>query len=479
MKNPQPVSDRKVYYATTSMCPHCSKMLPGEMIGRGGRVYVSRTCPEHGLIEGLACSDQAWFEQLGKFDVAPAKPSFVSQPVSQNCPLDCGLCPSHRQSAGTAAIEISNHCNLHCPVCLADNRGSFSLTPAEVGKIADDFLAGQKNVDAFTLSGGEPTIHPQLFDIIRVLDRPGIARIVINSNGIRIAEDDAFLDELARHPKIYISLHHDGPACKTIRGVEFSVQQKALDRLLQKKINVVPLVLGVKTLNDRALGETITGLLTRSTSVKSIIVSLMAYCGSRGSEFEIDPLNRLTIPEALGCIEQGSHGTLKKADFMPLPMPNPLCAAIGYFIVLGNEITPLISIMDIDRVIEFTKNAHFARAEDELEKLLRETIDAVFANPKKYPDADKLLATFRTLLKDLFPANRTITCEERRLLAEERIKTVYLMQFMDSWTFDSVRLSKCSCQHLLPDRKVIPSCGYYSYHRQFDPRFASPAPRNP
>jgi uncharacterized radical SAM superfamily Fe-S cluster-containing enzyme len=170
-------------------------------------------------------------------------------------------------------------------------------------------------------------------------------------------------------------------------------------------------------------------------------------------------------------MEEKSRGLLKKRDFMPLPMPNPLCAAIGYFLVMDGEVTPLVPLWDIDRVIECTKNAHFARAERELEILLRDLINDLYANPGQFPDAQKLLQKFKALFHELFPEEKPISQEQRRRIAEERIKTVYLMQFMDSWTFDSERLSKCSCQHLLPDKRIVPSCGYYTFHRKFDPRF--------
>ncbi|MBF0499202.1 MAG: radical SAM protein [Candidatus Riflebacteria bacterium] len=465
-------SPGNVYYKTTSMCPICNSFLPGEVVGRDNGIFVTRTCEKHGIIDGLVCSDVAWFESLYKFDVLPNKPKSHSNSIGRGCPHDCGLCSEHRQSAGTAAIEISNACNLRCPVCLGDNKDTFAMSAAKVKKIADDLIANQGSVDALTLSGGEPSLHPKIFEIIEVLERPEITRIVMNSNGVRIAEDDWFLNELKKHPKVSVCLHYDGPNAQEIRGVRFAMQEKALDRLLKWNINVVPIMLGVKDVTEPYLGSTIAKLLTRSTAVKSVFLSLMAYSGPRGSTFPGNPANRLTIPCALERLESTSRGLLRKCDFMPLPMPNPLCAAIGYFIVMDGEITPIIPMVEIDRVIDFVKNSHFAKAGDDMEAILKYIINDLYANPDKHLENAKLLSIFKRLLKELFPDGRNISVEERRQIAEERIKTVYLMQFMDAWTFDSVRLSKCSCQHLFPDGKIVPSCGYYTYHRSKDPRFA-------
>lgn len=95
-------------------------------------MYLSRSCPEHGAIEALVCSDVNWFEGLPRFDAPPIKPSHPKTPVQHGCPLNCGLCAAHRQVAGTMAIEISNQCNANCPVCLGDNRDTFEMSVGSV-----------------------------------------------------------------------------------------------------------------------------------------------------------------------------------------------------------------------------------------------------------------------------------------------------------------------------------------------------------
>ena len=459
------------YYETTTMCPHCGKLVPGEVYGRDGAVFLGRSCPEHGPVEALVCSDVGWFESLPRFDVTPVKPSWSQTETSKGCPDDCGLCPAHRQIAGTAAIEISNRCNSSCPVCLADNQGTFDLSVEEISRLVDDAVREQGTLGVLTLSGGEPTIHPRFFDILRALDRPEIGRINLNSNGRRIAEDDRFLDELARHPKVYVSLHFDGQNAMRIRGVDPELQERALERLCRWNIAAVPLVLAVRGQNEGELGTLVPALLQRSKGIKTLILSLMAYTGRGGGAFPADPLGRLTIPSALDCIERGSGGAIRKLDFIPVPMPNPICAAIGYFLVDEEGIAPLVQAAGVERTVACIQNEHFARPDEKFEALFREMIDNVYARSDQFPHAERMLQRFRAFLGRLFPDGRPIAEAQRKALAEESIKTVFVMQFMDSWTFDSVRLAKCSCQHLMPGDRRIPSCGYYAYHRRFDPRF--------
>ncbi|HEY3359148.1 MAG TPA: radical SAM protein [Polyangia bacterium] len=459
-----------LYYRMTTMCPHCGQLMPGEVRRQDGGVFVTRTCPTHGPIDALVCSDVAWYEGLARFDVPPVKPARPRTEADKGCPEDCGLCPAHRQSAGTTAIEISNRCNASCPVCLADNQGTFELSPAEVSAIVDRAVAAQGRLDVVTLSGGEPTIHPRFFEILDVLTRPEVGRIAVNSNGRRIAEDDDFVRGLAR-PNVYVSLHYDGAGAPAIRGVDFALQRRALERLCAHGVAVVPVTLAVKDINDHELGALATDLLRRP-QVKSLILSVMAYTGRRGSDYPFDPRTRLTIPAALDAIEAGSGSALARRDFMPLPMPNPLCAAVGYFLVDEAGIAPLLPAAGVDRMIEAVTNAHFAKPDERFERFFRETVDAVYADPAAGPGGEELLGRFKRFLGRLFPAGRTQGAAARQAIAEESIKTVYLMQFMDGWTFDSRRLQKCSCQHLFADGVSMPSCGYYAYHRARDPRFA-------
>jgi len=464
--------DGTVYYRTTTLCPTCGRLLPGEVRATSAGVVMTRVCPEHGPCTGLVCSDVSWYEQLGRFDVPPVRPSWNRPRSVDGCPEDCGLCAAHRQIAGTAAIEISNICNARCPTCLADNRATFSMSVGEVERIVEQAVGEQGPLDVVTLSGGEPTVHPELFAILDALSQAPVGRVVVNTNGRRIASDDEFLARLSGYPDLYVCIHADGTGARALRGCDPATQRLALDRLCERGVNVVPLVLAASGVNDGELGGLVAELLTMSPQVKSVFVSLMSYVGSRGSAFPHDPLRRLTIPGALEAIAAGSGGALPEGSFMPLPMPNPLCAAIGYFLVDDEGALPLLPLAGIDHMLESVKNAHFAKPDGRFESFFREMIDRLYADAEPGADTAGALRRLRAFVERLFPPGAPLPPARRKQLAEAGVKTVYLMQFMDAWTFDSVRLSKCSCQHLLGDGVRIPSCGYYVYHRRFDRRFA-------
>ena len=469
---PDPKDLGKLYYETRSLCPECGELVPGKVVPRGEQVFVERTCPQHGSFEALACSDRQWYERLPLFMTDTVRPKNPLARPQKGCPEDCGLCGAHTQVAATAAIEISNTCNGTCPVCLADNKETFELGPEEVLEAVQAVLKNQDHVDVVTLSGGEPTVHPRLFEIIDALQKPEIGRIAINSNGIRIAQDEEFVERLAQTRKTYVCLHFDGAGAKTLRGVEPEVQVKAVEQLDAHGIDMAPVVLAAKGVNDHELGAITEKLLLTWPSVKGVVITLMTYTG-RGAAFPGDPKTRLTIPEALDRIEAGTEGRIKKYDFMPLPMPNPMCAAIGYFLLMDGELTPLIQFGELQDVVSHVKKGHFGTLTPEFAQFIRDTIDRIWAHPSEYPQSERLLQKLKRLLALLFP-REALSHEERERRAMQHLRIVYLMQFMDSWTYDSKRLNRCACQHVLPGGKIVPSCGYYTYHRRFDPRFAEP-----
>ncbi|MFA6235378.1 MAG: radical SAM protein [Bacteroidota bacterium] len=460
-----------LYYTTRTICPECNELVTGRIVARGDRIVIERQCPEHGYFEGLICSDRNWYESLPQFYVEGIAPLNPIHPINLGCPHDCGLCEAHSQIAGTLAIDVSNKCNSNCPCCITTNPGTFEMTVAEVEQAVEAVLKNQTTVGSATLTGGEPTIHPLFFKMVDALTRPEINRIAINTNGRRIAEDDEFVRKLATKKNLYVSLHYDGPHSVELRGIDHAVQVRAARRLNDHRVDMVPVILAAKGYNDTELYSLIEELFTRYDMVRSLTVSLFAFAGENGSRFAFDPMTRLTIPEALDSIEASSGGKIKKSDFIPIPMQNPMCTAIGYFLLMDNELTPLFQFGELSRIIHFIKNGHFAKLTPEFTLFIRDTINEMDASPDKYPDAEKLLDKFKRLVQMLFPIGRDIGQRERERLAEEHIRVVFLYQMMDSWSFDYKRLSRCSCQHAFPDGTIVPACSLHCYQHTVDEKF--------
>ncbi|HAV61812.1 MAG TPA: hypothetical protein DCY13_05555, partial [Verrucomicrobiales bacterium] len=257
---------------TTSRCPVCLQACPAEIVrigDRHGAVYLRRTCPEHGLHSACIASD-ARFYWLAKGDPTNA------------CCSGGGCCSADGSSTGTlgrnapgrgdgpfetlstclALIEIVHSCNLACPTCYADSPvGTGSKVDAvpldELWARIQGVIDRKGKIEILQLSGGEPTLHPQFFELVRwAQENPGIDYLLLNTNGVRIAKDDAFLEELGRtfrYGGMQLYLQFDGPQAAGqlgLRGADLrDLRLRAIERC--QRINL-PITLAM-TVNEATL----------------------------------------------------------------------------------------------------------------------------------------------------------------------------------------------------------------------------------
>ncbi|PKB75217.1 MAG: radical SAM protein, partial [SAR202 cluster bacterium MP-SAtl-SRR3965592-G2] len=189
---------------TRSICPECKTVIDAQIIIRDNKVYMRKRCPTHGWFEGIISSDAEMYVNSIKFNKPGTIPLEFSTEVKDGCPLDCGLCPEHKQHICLGLIEVNTACNLSCPVCFANAAIGYSLTMQQVEGMLDRFVETEGDPEVIQFSGGEPTIHPQILDMIQAAKDRGIRQVMINTNGVRIARDDRFLEGLAKlNPVVY------------------------------------------------------------------------------------------------------------------------------------------------------------------------------------------------------------------------------------------------------------------------------------
>ena len=194
---------------TRSICPECKTVIDAQIIIRDNKVYMRKRCPTHGWFEGIISSDAEMYVNSIKFNKPGTIPLEFSTEVKDGCPLDCGLCPEHKQHMCLGLIEVNTACNLSCPVCFANAGIGYSLTMQQVEGMLDRFVEIEGNPEVIQFSGGEPTIHPQILDMIQAAKDRGIRQVMINTNGVRIARDDRFLEGLAKlNPVVYFQRVH-------------------------------------------------------------------------------------------------------------------------------------------------------------------------------------------------------------------------------------------------------------------------------
>jgi len=269
---------------------------------------MRKRCPEHGRCEALVYADAQAYTSQAKFNKPGTVPLAYTSQVEHGCPHDCGLCPDHQQHACLGIIEVNSACNMQCPLCFANAGAGFSLTLDEVEEILDGFVQTEGYPEVVQFSGGEPTIHPEIVPMLRAAKRRKIRHVMINTNGKRIASDDAFLAALAEiQPAIYFQF--DGFSSETyriIRGEPDILEEKlkALDRLAETGCKVVLVPAIERGVNEHEVGD----ILRFGMQHPAVLGVNFQPAFHAGRHMQHNPLQRMTIPDVLRLIAAQTTG---------------------------------------------------------------------------------------------------------------------------------------------------------------------------
>lgn len=444
-------ADYVFYELTRSICPECKRVIDGHILLRDNKVYLRKRCPSHGLFETLVYADAQAYVAASKFNKPGTIPLQFATQVEHGCPHDCGLCPDHQQHACVGIIEVNSACNMDCPLCFANAGPGYNLTLKDVEGILDAYLAAEGRGEVVQFSGGEPSIHPEIIPMLRAAKGRNIRHVMLNTNGRRIANDDAFLAELAElRPSIY--LQFDGFASATYQALRsepdlFPEKLRALDRLASIGCHVVLVPAIERGVNEHEVGDIVRFAL-QHPAVRGINFQPAFHAGRHG---EHDPLERMTIPDVLRLLETQSAGMFLVSDFVPVPCCFPTCNSVTYAYVDGDNVTPLPRLLDVDNYLDYITNRVVVDPAAEIRAALEGlwSSSAVPGTPKAGADFAVTCAACGLLGGDL----------DIGALAE-RMFVIMLQDFMDPWTFNQKNLMKCCKEILLPDGKQVPFCAY-------------------
>jgi uncharacterized radical SAM superfamily Fe-S cluster-containing enzyme len=186
-----------------SVCGHCLGVVPASINALESGIYVSRICPTHGEESILIESETDYFERQTQI----ASPNLGAERVYR---YPEGVFVS-RQSTKAVVIEVTEDCNETCKTCIAGSfagKGNFK----GMGQILLmlDAVTREADLDVVIVSGGEPTIHPDIVEIIEAIYRMGAKHVILISNGRRFAEDPEFCESINRSfPELEVFLQFD------------------------------------------------------------------------------------------------------------------------------------------------------------------------------------------------------------------------------------------------------------------------------
>ncbi len=433
------------------MCPTCLRSVDAQVILRDNKAYMRKRCPEHGWFEGLISADAQMYVDAVRFNKPGTIPLDFSTEVSEGCPWDCGLCPEHKQHTCVALIEVNSGCNLACPVCFANAGPGFNLTLDEVESMLDRLVAVEGNPEVVQFSGGEPTIHPCLLDFVRAAQQRNIPHVMINTNGLRIAEDDRFLTGLAElRPSIYLQFDGLEPATyRAIRGEDLlEIKLRALDRLAAIDLDVVLVAAVEKGINDHELGALVSFGL-RHPAVRGVVFQPVTHVG-RHPDF--DPLERMTIPDVIHGLIAQSGGLFERRDFVPIPCCYPTCQVNAYLYLTDDAIVSLPRVLNVDEYLDYVTN----RAVPELPPLdgeVRRALEGLWSSAA-IPGSAALAGRFRCA------GSGCLDLGSDPAHLKKHVFQINIKDFMDAYTFNVKQVMKCCVAVLIPDGRLIPFCAY-------------------
>jgi tetraether lipid synthase len=443
------------YDVAVSICSQCLGKVEGKIVFQDDKVFMLKRCPVHGSEKVLLADDVEYYRRCREVFIKPPEmPAVYNTPVKWGCPYDCGLCSDHEQHSCLSLLEINDHCNLNCPICYAES-GTARETyrdMAQIEKMVAAIVRNEQQPDVVQISGGEPTLHPDFFAILDLCKKQPIRHLMVNTNGIRIAQDRAFVQRLAGYmPDFEIYLQFDSferEALMELRGADLrEIRRKALDDLNEFGISTTLVATLKKGLNDGEIGKII-DFAVQQSCVRGVTLQPIQDAG-RTENF--DPSrDRLTLTEVRRRIlEQTS--IFAPEDVIPVPC-HPDSLAMAYALKVDGKVVPLTGLIDPKILIEGGRNTIVY----EQEERVREGIFKLFAtNHSPQSSAGSL---------------RDLLCCLPRLDAPSQLDysnifRVLIMQFIDAHSFD-VRSVKKSCVHIVhPDGRLIPFDTYNLFYR--------------
>lgn len=441
------MNEPRIFSQTQSVCPVCLKVIPAmEVIRENHHVYLEKTCPDHGSFSVITWRGEPSLETWGMKNI-PAHPDHPFTNLNYGCPYDCGLCPDHEQQPCCVLLEVTQRCNLQCPVCYASAGISKRMDPSiDTIRFWYQRLMEAGGPFNIQLSGGEPSLRDDLPEIIRIGKQMGFNFFQLNTNGIRIAEEEGFLERLKEAGLNTVYLQFDGTEdsiYQRIRGKPlFDLKKKVIERCQNAEIGVVLVPTVISGINDWNLGEIIHYAIAHIPVVRCVHIQPVCYSGRMMQKPENK--DRLTIPEIFRKVEEQTNGLIKVDHFKPGGGQHPMCGFQANFVLMEDGTLKALS--------KFVPN-------EKTEGCCCKSIEASASRIK----AQNFVAKTWTFPEKIHLKQRNpepFFSEWDHFLERKKNYqfTISGMAFQDAWNLDLERLRSCYIMIVSPEGNLVPFC---------------------
>ncbi len=465
------------YYDTAvSICSRCYRRVDAKIVFSQGRVWMHKRCSRHGAESVLIADDVEYYKLCREvFVKEPEQVLRYNTEARYGCPYDCGICPDHEQHGCNLLLEITDACNLECPTCYADSgpKRQIFRRLEEIEAMLDCAVRNEGEPEIVQVSGGEPTLHPQFFEVLdRAKARP-IRHLMVNTNGLRIANEPGFAERLkAYEPHFELYLQFDSfqrTALMTLRAADLrGVHARALERLNELNLSTTLVVTVRRGVNDDELGA-IVDFAVSQPCVRGVTFQPVQAAGrlERYEDGFSPDRDRLTLTEVRRRLLRQTDA-FEPEDIIPVPC-HADSVAMAYALKRGGKLMPLTGMVDPEVLISAGRNTISYESDQGVRGRLFDLFSTRHSS-----------ATQATALQDFL---RAAGGGEAPPLTKEDIFRVLIIQFMDAHSFD-LRSIRKSCVHILhPDgQRAIPFDTYNLLYRgELEERVLAPlrAERSP
>lgn len=436
---------------TRSVCPICLKPVPAKKVLRGRDVYLEKECPEHGAFSTVVWRNR---EDLNSWigDIPP-----LAEGENLNCPNACGLCAEHRRDTCCVLLEITDRCNLNCRYCFADNHQGSDPSLDTVKSWIRDLVVPGKTL--LQLSGGEPTVREDLPEIITYAKEVGCRYVQLNSNGLRLAEEDGYAKKLADAGLSFVFLQFDGTGDKVwqqLRGRPLAeVKETCIRNCDTAHLGVTLVPTLVPGVNIHEIGDIIRFAIKNSPAVRGVHFQPVSFLGHI-PHLPVDE-DRFTLDELLYELRTQAGKWIHQEDIAPSACDHPLCGFHGDFVVMPDRtLMPLTRrgssqgecCCGVNTVNPAEKNREFVGRRWER----RDEAPA--------SQGDSCCSTSAPKSGSSCCSGSSMSMEDFLDRAKSHGFTITAMAFQDAGNLDIERLRQCSL-HVYKDGRMVPFCSYY------------------
>jgi len=446
--------------AAQSFCHRCGnleRLVDAHIVSKADEVYLRKFCPDCGESMVKISNDLDYFKRCNDYLKKPDLPERALTKVVQGCPFDCGVCPQHQNHPCLALFNITDECNMKCHICYhrsepgAGNHRSME----EIMQMLETLLKVESEPDLIQVTGGEPTTHPQIVEILQFLKASPVRHLMLNTNGIRIAQDEAFvkaLKALGGGFEVYLqfdSLRAD--ALRDIRAQDMrAIRLKALEVLERANISTTLVCVVKRGVNNDEVGKII-DFARQYRCVRGVVFQPVQEAG----RVEADGDFRITLSEIRQRVIEESSNPFEAADMIPLPCdPHKIC--VGYaakqmetiegkpyaklYPVTGR--IPKEAITEQKGTVAFEQDRGFVKSVIETVSLDTAMGEAIIGNKIK----QKLFCCWPSFL----------TSQD---MGYEHVFRIVIMEFSDIYNFDAVNIKR-ECNFMIEPDRAIPFSTY-------------------